>query len=364
MHSTQHVVRALACVSVLVSAAASPAASQEREESEPFPGQAFLLTGYGSVMYDARVSGPFAHDFTLGLSPLLLFQSGSDVIFGTEFEVEFEEGEARIGVEYAKVSYQGFDRLQLTAGKFLLPFGLFGERFHPTWINKLPGPPLLYGEAHGGVAEDALLPVLSDVGILARVAPGSVEHWPALDLSFYVTQGPRTAEEDGPGGIPVVAFGTTFDDGNENKLVGARLGFVHAGSFEVFVSGFTARYDEDDELAVSGANLAAEFRSGDWEMRGEAVALWQELPAGFTEDELGRRAYYAQIARRFGSWEPVVRWSHVPESELGGEPLYERAREFALGIDYWMDDGIPIKLAYGWRPDSEDRLSVQWALVF
>ncbi len=361
MESAASLAGQIVCAGTLL--AMAPTAALSQEPPVPFPGQTFLLTGYGFVMYDARVSGPFGHDFTLGLSPVLLFQSGSDILFSTEFEVEFEEGEARIGVEYAKVSYQGFERLQVTAGKFLLPFGLFGERFHPAWINKLPGPPLLYGEAHGGVAEDALLPILSDVGILARFAAGSAEGM-VLDLSVYVTQGPGTADEEGPAGIPLVAFGTAFGDRNNNKLVGARFGLVQAPRFEVFVSGFTARYDDADDLAMSGANLAAEFRNAAWELRGEAVVLRQEMPDGFADDQLSRRAYYAQVARRLGGWEAVLRWSHLPEAELGMQSLYGRARELAIGVDYWLDDGIPIKLAYGWRPDGADGLSLQWALVF
>ena len=106
MLSPSALMRALACVAVIAIRAAGLVSAQEPVGSEPFPGQSFLLTGYGFVMYDARVSGPFGHDFTMGLSPVLLFQSGTDVIFSNEFEVEFEEGEARIGVEYAKVSYQ------------------------------------------------------------------------------------------------------------------------------------------------------------------------------------------------------------------------------------------------------------------
>lgn len=128
----------------------------------------FVLTGYGTTTYAANLNSDFGNDFGASISPVLLFSVSEDVLFESEFEFGLSGAATTTTLEYAQIDYLGFEKVQIIAGKFLVPFGLFGERIHPSWVNKLPSSPLLFGHGHGGVAEGALLPVLSDAGAMVR----------------------------------------------------------------------------------------------------------------------------------------------------------------------------------------------------
>ncbi|MDT8368778.1 MAG: hypothetical protein RQ745_06195 [Longimicrobiales bacterium] len=358
-----------------------------------------VVAGYGTANYGGTFADEYAHDFSTTISPIFLFGIGEDLLFESEFEFGLEGGETTTALEYAQIDYLGFERLQFSFGKFLLPFGTFGERTHPSWINKMPTMPLLYGHAHEGVAEGALLPVLADLGFMGRAnfPAGRGRHF---DLSVYVTQGPMAVEEfggtegttagpahsvtrgilaapghdDPPTGtvgaepglfdIPRVAFGITTTDNNQNKMVGARLGFVATPGFEVYVSGFHAMYDEDDFLDLKGGNVSVEYRQRGTEVRGEAVALHQEFQNDDAWDTFKQYGYYFQAARRIGNLEPVVRWSQLLDGEVDDVVARQGREEFSLGVIYWVSPSVPLKIAYSIDPDSDNRTFVQWAFGF
>ena len=118
--------------------------------AQPSPLSNFVLAGYGSATYDAFTVDEFTNNFSASVSPVLLFSMGEDILFETELEFGLSGEVTSTSLEYAQIDYLGFDRVQIIAGKFLLPFGLFSERLHPTWINKMPSAPLLY---HSGCPE-------------------------------------------------------------------------------------------------------------------------------------------------------------------------------------------------------------------
>ena len=190
------------------------------------------LAGYGSASYNVNPNSDFRNDFTASVSPILLYSMGEDLLFETELEFGLSGELTTTTLEYAQIDYLGFERFIITAGKFLLPFGTFGERLHPTWINKLPTAPLLYGHGHGGVAEGSLLPVLSDVGLLVRYKAPVGKKW-AFDASGWISQGPRLvgAGEGGDGhgdgdgdaeseeAAHKASFGTNVDGNPDNEIV-------------------------------------------------------------------------------------------------------------------------------------------------
>lgn len=370
-------------------------ASVAAQEGPTPPVSRFLISGYATVNNSSTVEDDTRNDFSASVSPILLFNLGPDLLFEGELEFELEDGGTETALEYAQIDYLGFERVQLVAGKFLLPFGVFGERLHPSWINKLPSMPLLYGHAHGGVAEGVLTPILSDVGFMARVSQPIGER-SSLDLSLYVTQGPREASAEGDEGdddghahsvapspvragaaaanddvpfehasdIPGIAFGTNFSDNNDNKMLGARAGLVSGGSFELYVSAFHAMYNAEDYLDLVGTNISAEFRTGAFELRGEGAILWQEFELEDEFPTLRSPAYYLQASRRIGDFEPIVRWSHLMDAKVEGEVAREERRQLAFGLDYWLEPSVPIKLAYELDLDGSDRLLLQWAYGF
>lgn len=338
-----------------------------------------VVAGYGSVQYEAATTSDFPNDFTASVSPVFLFSAGEDFLFESELEFGLNGEATSTSLEYAQIDYLGFENAQIIAGKFLLPFGVFSERVHPSWINKLPTGPVLYGHAHGGVAEDGLLPVLADAGVMGRLAKPVGQDW-ALNISAYVTQGPRLAvpdddhdeEESEPGEeddhdeaqAPPVSFGTAFSDNNSNKMVGARIGMVKGPSFEAYASVLRAAYDDEGALGFVAGAVSVEYRRGGYELRGEGVVTKQEFVSDGTTDRLERGGVYAQISKRVDSWEPVLRLGLLGNDTVDGNAVGEGHAEFAIGLNFWFEPTIPLKLAYEIHETREDRLFVQWAFGF
>jgi len=346
----------------------------------------FQLVGYGSAGWSATGSDPFTNNFVASVSPLILYTVGDNLLFETELEFGLEGATTETTLEYAQIDYLGFDRVQLTAGKLLLPFGVFGERLHPSWINKLPSKPLVFGAGHGGGAAESLLPVLSDAGLSVRFKQPFASIW-SLNVSAYVTQGPTTGvgghdEEPvmdvipgpqrsaegalGESPAPSVMFGAALgEDNNSNKMVGGRVGLVRGGMFEVYASALRAKYDEASSLAYTAAALSAEYRRAGFELRTEAVLTRQEVEHEPGEIEtLGRSGLYVQVSRRSGPWEPVVRWSSVAEAKVAGEAVADGHDELAVGLDYWLAASVPLKLAWDFHPNRDDTFTIQWAFGF
>ena len=371
----------------LTAVCVSPARAQSRS--------AVVLAGYGSATYEALLNDDYPNDFSASVSPVLLYSTGGDLLFEAELEFGLSGELTTTTLEYAQVDYVGFGNVQIVAGKFLLPFGVFGERLHPSWVNKLPNSPILFGHAHGGVAEGALMPILSDAGLMLRWAQPFGGVW-ALDFSGWVSQGPRLVEEGvlddhthavaGPRPVmstdpdlgqgsgsaaqqqlpaPPVGFGVAFADNNKNKMLGGRLGVVRGPSFEAYVSGFHAMYDPGNFLDYTGGALSVEWRRGPFEIRGEGVLLQQE----FEEDigvypTLDRSGFYVQASRRFGAWEPVVRFGRMTDAKVDGTVVEEAHSQLALGLDYWFESSIPLKVAWEYHEQEDNLFVVQWAFGF
>ena len=349
-----------------------------------------VLSGYGSATFIAVPDSDFRNDFTASVSPVILYSMGDDLLFETELEFGLSGELTTTSLEYAQIDYLGFERLQFVAGKFLLPFGTFSERLHPTWINKLPTMPLVYGHAHGGVAEESLLPILSDAGLMARYKAPVGEKW-AVDITGWISQGPQLQEHDeeaesegdphahkGGGSsrqisaslseaeieIPLVGFGIGFSDNNSNKMLGARIGLVHGPSFEIYFSAFHAMYDPGEYLDLTGFNISIDYRKARFDVRAEVTVLNQELELEDGFDTLSRTGYYIQVARRYGAFEPVVRWSHLLEGKLEGDVLRAERQQIAVGLNYWIEPSVPVKLAYQVGLDGENLILLQWAFGF
>lgn len=382
--------KALATVlAAALTAVAGPLAGQDAPPPSPLAN--LVIAGYGGMSYEAGLTSEFDNDFTASVSPVILYSMGDDLLFETELEFGLSGDLTTTTLEYAQIDYLGFDRVQLIGGKFLIPFGLFSERIHPTWINKLPTSPLLFGHAHGGVAEGSLLPILSDAGVMGRLNQPIAESW-NLDLTLFVTQGPRLmTEEEGEGGahghsvlstdlamvpghgqesvgefdIPNVGFGVSFSDNNKNKMLGGRLGFVRAPTFEAHLSGFHAMYDEESFLDYSGLGVSVESRTRGFELRGEGAFTWQEFAtAEGTFETLKSPGYYLQASRRIESFEPVIRWSHLPDATVNGEVARLGTEELMIGVNYWLAPSVPVKIAYGVHPDADDQIHLAWAFGF
>ena len=338
-----------------------------------------LVGGYASVGYAAPTEGDFHSDFTATISPLLLYQIGENILFEGQFDVELEESNTEMHLEHAQIYYLGFERLQVTAGMFHVPFGIW---MHSNWVNRMPTPPLLYEDSHGTPPSDALLPILFDVGAMARANLPLIDGW-TTSASVWVSQGPASGvahghgaeeapadghEEEAVSDVPALGFGANFEDNNSDKMVGLQLRAVSQGGLIVQGSGFRAAYDDEGDLSVYGLNLSMIWTPGGaqtlFDLRGEGVLLNQEYLHDGGVETVDYGGYYLQLSRKMGGFEPVVRWSHLPRSIAGGGPVIEKRRQLALGLNYWIAPSVPFKAAYHIERDGTDGFLFEWAVGF
>lgn len=340
------------------------------------PDYGVVVAGFGSVTLTGQKDDKWNSAFGSELSPIMLFRMGDDFLVQTELEIGLGHEGTSLELGYAQIDFLRFENVLLSAGKMVLPFGTFGDRGHPSWINKLPGAPLIYGGAHG--SSGGITPVLADIGVMTRYVGSLSPEW-TINVAAYVVNGPGMAMEEDyeampatmPGEetdaghveVPELTFEASSADTNRDKMLGVRIGVVHSSNFEVYASAFRARYDEDNNLGLVGANFAADYRRGDFELRGEGTLLSQEFmheTSGMME-RLNSPGYWVQASKKFGAWEPVLRWSHLLNAKSGGEILRDANHQLALGLDYWMAPSIPVKVAYEFNLRTPNRLLVQWA---
>jgi len=319
---------------------------------EPADGQAnrvvptnqTVITGYGTVGYGLLTQGNNANAFNSSISPILLFQFQDRMLFEAELEFELTEGVTETGLEYAQLDFVANDHLTLVAGKFLLPFGVFGPRLHPTWINEFATAPPVYGHHVSAFGAEPLLPVLSDLGVMARAAfaPGRVQ----IGLSAYLVQGPSIEEGTEADPVPELVFEATSSDNNTNKMVGGRVDVGLPPGVEVNLSLVNGKYDPQNVLDFTAWNVAATLRRDNAKLRGEYIQTRQQVNAMPGFSTLVRSGFYTQASYRYGPWEPVLRWSQVFDARLNGSLESEGAWQAGVGLDYWFSPSIALMGGY------------------
>ncbi len=331
-----HTKRLLSVIPLLI-AVVLPGTAQVTQD-RIIPTNAFLITGYGTAGYNVVTQASNENAFTTSLNPIFLFQFQDRVLFEAEFEFELEGGVTRTGLEYAQVDFILTDNITFVGGKFLLPFGVFGDRLHPTWINKFPTAPPIYGHHVSAFGTDPLLSILSDVGFMARgaVTPGGFN----LGLNLYAVQGPATEDPSEP--IPSFEFQGSSEDINTDKTFGGRIDIALPPWFEINVSAFNGDYDDQNVLDVTGWNVAGEFRYGSLEARGEYVQVRQEVETVSGFPSFIRDGFYAQGSYRLGMFEPVFRWTQIFASELEGVQQEAGAWQAGFGLNYWFSPSIAL----------------------
>lgn len=341
-----------------------------------------VLTGYGAFGYTAVTDGDLGNNFTALLAPVTLFQVGEDLLVEGEIEIELEGNVTEVHLEHAQVHYLGFENVQFTAGMGHMPFGFWK---HANWVNKMPAAPVLFEDTHGFPATDNLMPIFFDLGLKAETNFQLADGWMGT-ASAWVSQGPAPgdpaghthggepadghAHDHGPtSSVPALGYGGNFSDNNSDKMVGARFRAVSSGGLIFQGSGFRAKYDEAGDLGIRGLNGAVAWAPGDgpvprFDLRVEGTILDQEFrgPGGVESVDYG--GYYVQLSRRFGDFEPVVRWGQLPRTVAGGGVVVPKRRQLALGLNYVLSPSVPVKLAYHLEDDREDSFLIEWAVGF
>lgn len=370
---------------VLDELTATVAALKKEADRSKLGDTKFLITGFMHASYTDRRGEDSTFD--AGFNPIFLWELNDRLFFEgqIEFALETPEGagssETETELEYANMNYTINDYMTVGAGKFLVPFGIFNERLHQDWINKLPDRPLIYDD-EVGIAQE------SSIGAYLK---GAIPyHAQKFNYALYIDNGPALITDDADS-AGMLDF-DNFSDNNHNKAVGGRIGYLPIPELEIGYSAVTADVNPDDFKDVSMCSQAIDFTykrqfeslKGDLDIRTEWV--WTDLtnatydptgelgfgPLSFDND---RRGYYVQAAYRpslvedrfLKNLEFVLRYDKlkVPSHAPGSSDEYR----WTPGIDYWITPTAVVKVAYQFdetRGVSEDRnaLLLQAAMGF
>lgn len=332
------------------------------QQFNTFPEDRLYISGYGTAQYKDFNESPSTFGFSF--NPIFHFMLTDRLHFDSELEISLEDNETNVELEIGQIDYLLTDWLTVSAGKFLLPFNVFGPKLHPTWSNKLPNPPPLYkhGDNPGG-----FIPVMSDIGAMLSGGVPLFGSESKINYALYVANGIATPDLALASNALDYRF-ENWPDENSNKGVGGRVGFLPIPNLEIGASFLTSKTQNAGRATLFGFD--GWYRLGGLELRGEYAQL-KRTGQGPNASVYG---YYAQAAYRLrqlvdeypslpsflGRFEPVVRWGQVDDFQ----PL--NRKQLAVGLDYWLFESVPIKFAYEFnsgQPNS-DGFFVQLAYGF
>lgn len=326
----------------------------------------FMIRGYGSASFTSlNDEGEKESSFNTGsFAPIFLFKMSDKLMFEAEMEFAYENGELETVLEYANVMYTLNDYMTVRAGKFLLPFGTFMERLHPSWINKLSTMPLGFG--HDGIAPS------SGIGVELRGA--FTVRGSKFNYSLYSTNGPTLNDGDHEPDEAGILHFDNYEDNNKNKSFGGRIGFLPFtdSSTEVGFSFLNSKVgDADSDYEDVSANLIAYDFSFIKKINplGGIIDIKAQLNKSMVDDayyievhEDGDEeeytfdntsdSFYAQLSYRpsmsgnsfFKNLEFVGRYSELNTPE--GAEWESSINQKTFGINYWLSWRSAIKINY------------------
>lgn len=321
----------------------------------------FLLRGYAHSGFEAYedessfVGGSF--------NPIFLWQQSDRLLFEGELELELENGATNLGLEYANVSYLLSKRVILRAGKFLVPFGIFGERLHPRWINRLPSNPL------GFTHHDQVGPI-SDMGIELR--GGAPVGTSKINYSFYLTNGPLLNDGSVEPEEAGMLHYNNFEDNNKNKAVGGRLGILPFSNSAVEV-GVSGQYAKVGASESNYEDIFAKLFAVDFSLVKNIVPLKSvvDIKAQYNQVNVDQakyvdpdnpdetftfenenKAYFGQFSLKpafvesafLQKLEFVGRYSATELAEQA--PWGGKTTQWTVGVNFWLDWRTVLKIAY------------------
>ncbi len=315
----------------------------------------FKASGYLAFQFEkgdsesAFPDGTF-RDTQAGL--IVTGQTGNFFFYNLEARLR---SEAQAVIEEAWVALQPSDAFSLRMGLYLVPFGKYNRshRPHETLFIQTP------------LHLEALYPASwRDIGLFVEGRVG------VLNYSAYLGNGLGEAAE--------LRGGQQFEDNNADKARGGRASLFLSQSFEVGVSYYRGKYDEENSrrLILQGVDVSwnddpflflYEYGKASADNPGD-------YPRGVTE------GHFFLLSLRIGSFTPLVSYQklslddsyHGPGFEPGvgpGSGLSARLSRWACGIAYTPAPGLFFKIEYDFNRETvgslqNDAFLAQVALRF
>ncbi len=351
--------------------------------------------------------------FDFGFSPIVLWKISRRIFVESELEISSDRSNVHMALGYFNASFIVNRYLTLTAGNFLSPLGIYQERLHPAWINKMP-------DAPPGFGHDGTVPA-TETGLNLR--GGIPVRSMRINYCLYASQGPILQDGDhDPEAAGRLEFKRDEDqsalaflnyknyrDNNNNKAIGGRIGWLPLknSSLEIGVSASVAKpggKKEEGDLSGGGhshANLPDYSRlnmylygidlsyihkinslKGTLEVKGQynrlrieqADYLDTRYTAGetfYTFENISEN-YFLQLAYRPSFMEnKLLRKAGFHFRQAGSKTpsgsLWEQdLKQSTFGLNYWYNWHSVFKLALQAEYGSSYRqiLFLQWALQF
>ena len=323
-----------------------------------------MVTGYADLEYKAAENASRTFD-NHHFNPIFLGMLGDNLF--AQAEIEYEHGGSEVELEYATLAYFLNDYVTLEGGKFIVPFGEFNERLHPSWINKFPGRPIVFDEVLPGTWSEVGAQVHGAVGLnkfLGVARPVDAEY------SVYLVNG-----LEGAAGASLRNLTGNDTNNDDNIAIGGRTGLRVLPWGNVGISGYHGAYTTDGNLDISmGGVDAAVFLTDLLELRGEYIYTWQEMVA---RENLRKKGWYLQAAY---SLSDLANWlSDVPGSQhLGKAEIVTRysqanlettsgtnnQHEVGLGLNYYVKPSFVWRVAYEWSQENAGTAKVDDDLLY
>lgn len=160
----------------------------------------------------------------------MLWQPHERILVEAELETSLDGADTHIELGYADASFIVNKYLSIRAGKFISPWGIFQDRLHPGWINKLPTVPVGSGE------DDWAVGPMNEIGIDLRggIPLGSAK----MNYSLYVSNNAQLVTDTTDYSKQGTLMYGYINASNNKKTVGGRIGFLpfSSSSLEIGVS--------------------------------------------------------------------------------------------------------------------------------
>jgi hypothetical protein len=337
----------------------------EQQVADHRPGESHFmvvgLTTFGFVSSKSTVTTPgspaqsvktvsLGDDGRFEFSPMLLWRHGTKWLM--EFEPSFDGHQ--VGVNWADIHYFACPALQIRAGYFVLPFGIYSKRLAAGWINKLAPDPNgldLPGSDFG-------------IGISGGLPLGSMK-W-SYDVSL--ANGLQLLPDGELQGAGIV-------DNNNNKTVSGRLALLpfSNSSLELGISGLyggvadagSTYYNANAKLYGADLNFVKNVNPMQVNIKSQwsrtLVTKQQYIkPTDSTSFSFDNRSssFFAQLSLRpTGSGSKLLKnlefaFRYVNYETPAGSFWGANYHEEDVGLDYWFSWRTVLKFTYAWSRES------------
>jgi hypothetical protein len=302
--------------------------------------------------------------FNVGFNPMFLWELNDRLLFQGDIDMKLtgpNQNGTNSGTDTklssAFLSYLLNDYATIGMGLFPVPFTAYHNHFDPAWINKLPSDPLIYGD--NGIAPDTA------VGVFVTGAYPNKQS--KINYAAWVTNGPALITED-PASAGSLNF-DNFNDQNNNKAIGGRLGLMLTPSLEIGYSAQYSKVSPDNFKSLTSTmqgidlNYVKKIDSIKGRLTTRGAYVWSQLGKA-TYDPTGVHGFgplrfnnnrdggYIEMAYRptevedkfLKNLEFVLRYDRL--NVASAAPGGGNRSQWTSGIDYWITPKTVFKTAY------------------